>query len=52
MSLFTAGPAFEHGGEDFAGDRLGLRIGSIRSAIAAWLIPHFSLPREAKTARE
>ena len=44
MSLFIAGLAFEHGGgEYFAGDRLGILIGSVASALAAWLVLHWSL---------
>ena len=44
MSLFIAGLAFEHGsGEYFAGDRLGILIGSIASAVAAWLVLRWSL---------
>lgn len=46
MSLFIAGLAFEHGnGDFFAGDRLGILVGSILSAIAAYLVLHASLPR-------
>jgi len=46
MSLFIAGLAFEHGsGVYFAGDRLGILLGSVLSAIAAYVILHFSLPR-------
>jgi NhaA family Na+:H+ antiporter len=46
MSLFIAGLAFEHGsGEYFAGDRLGILVGSVLSAIAAYAILHVSLPR-------
>ncbi len=46
MSLFIAGLAFEHGsGAYFAGDRLGIIIGSLVSAIAAFLILQFSLPQ-------
>ena len=45
MSLFIAGLAFEHGsGDYFAGDRLGILVGSIMSAAAACLVLHFSLP--------
>ncbi|MCY3804005.1 MAG: Na+/H+ antiporter NhaA [Gammaproteobacteria bacterium] len=44
MSLFIAGLAFQHGsGEYFAGDRLGILIGSMASALAAWLMLHWSL---------
>jgi len=46
MSLFIAGLAFEHGRDAyFAGDRLGILLGSVLSAIAAYVILHFSLPR-------
>jgi NhaA family Na+:H+ antiporter len=46
MSLFIAGLAFEHGsGEYFSGDRLGILVGSIASAIAAYVVLQFSLPR-------
>ncbi len=44
MSLFIAGLAFEHGsGAYFAGDRLGILIGSGASAVAAWLVLRWSL---------
>ena len=44
MSLFIAGLAFQHGGgEYFAGGRLGILIGSVASALAAWLVLHWSL---------
>ena len=47
MSLFIAGLAFEHGsGDYYGGDRLGVLIGSILSAMAAYVILQFSLPRE------
>ncbi len=46
MSLFIAGLAFEHGsGDYFAGDRLGILVGSVLSAIAAFVLLHFSLPK-------
>lgn len=46
MSLFIAGLAFEHGsGDYFAGDRLGVLIGSIASAAVAYGIFQLSLPR-------
>jgi NhaA family Na+:H+ antiporter len=49
MSLFIAGLAFEHGsGEFFGGDRLGVLIGSVLSALVAYLILHVSLPRSSK----
>lgn len=45
MSLFIAGLAFEHGsGDYFSGDRLGIVVGSILSALAAYAILHVSLP--------
>lgn len=53
MSLFIAGLAFEHGGgEHFAGDRLGILVGSILSALFAYLLLHLSLPKadDSKTA--
>jgi NhaA family Na+:H+ antiporter len=53
MSLFIAGLAFEHSGVDnFAGDRLGILLGSILSALFAYLILHLSLPKsgDSKTA--
>jgi NhaA family Na+:H+ antiporter len=47
MSLFIAGLAFEHGsGAYFAGDRLGILVGSILSAAIAFLLLQFSLPRD------
>jgi len=47
MSLFIAGLAFEHGsGDYFAGDRLGVLVGSIASAIFAYLTLRFTLPAE------
>ena len=53
MSLFIAGLAFEHGGGDyFAGDRLGILIGSVLSAIAAYACLWFSLPRGAVAESE
>ena len=48
MSLFIAGLAFEHGGgEYFAGDRLGVLLGSVLSAVIAYIILHFCLPKTA-----
>jgi NhaA family Na+:H+ antiporter len=48
MSFFIAGLAFEHGsGEYFSGDRLGILVGSILSALAAYFILNLSLPRSA-----
>ncbi len=47
MSLFIAGLAFEHGsGDYFAGDRLGIVLGSLISAVLAFLILQFSLARQ------
>ena len=49
MSLFIAGLAFEHGsGDYFAGDRLGIVIGSVMSAVLAYVLLHFTLPRPAE----
>jgi NhaA family Na+:H+ antiporter len=46
MSLFIAGLAFEHGsGDYFAGDRLGILIGSFLSALAAHAVLHLTLPK-------
>ena len=48
MSLFIAGLAFEHGsGDYFVGDRLGIIVGSLLSAVAAYVLLHFSLPRRS-----
>jgi NhaA family Na+:H+ antiporter len=48
MSLFIAGLAFEHGsGDYFSGDRLGILLGSILSAVAAYALLHLSLPKIA-----
>lgn len=45
MSLFIAGLAFEHGSEAyFSGDRLGILVGSVLSAFAAYVVLHLSLP--------
>lgn len=47
MSLFIAGLAFEHGsGAYFAGDRLGILLGSVLSALLAFVVLQFSLPRD------
>jgi len=44
MSLFIAGLAFEHGdGSYFDGDRLGVLIGSVLSALAALITLRFAL---------
>ena len=48
MSLFIAGLAFEHGsGDYFSGDRLGILVGSILSALVAFALLHVSLPNSA-----
>ena len=48
MSLFIAGLAFEHGsGDYFSGDRLGILVGSILSALVAYIVLHLSLPEPA-----
>jgi NhaA family Na+:H+ antiporter len=50
MSLFIAGLAFEHGsGDYFRGDRLGILLGSVLSALAAYIILHLSLPKSVRT---
>jgi len=52
MSLFIAGLAFEYGsGDYFFGDRLGILVGSLASAIAAMAILQFSLPRSGARDR-
>lgn len=49
MSLFIAGLAFEHGGGAyFAGDRLGIFIGSILSALIAYGVLQLSLPKSGR----
>jgi NhaA family Na+:H+ antiporter len=48
MSLFIAGLAFEHGsGDYFSGDRLGILVGSISSALVAYGLLDLSLPKAA-----
>lgn len=50
MSLFIAGLAFEHGsGDYFSGDRLGILVGSILSALLGYLVFNFSLPKPSRT---
>jgi NhaA family Na+:H+ antiporter len=50
MSLFIAGLAFEHGSEDYySGDRLGILLGSILSALIAFALLHFSLPKSVRS---
>jgi len=45
MSLFIAGLAFEHGGvNNFAGDRLGIIVGSLASALIGFFILKLVLP--------
>lgn len=49
MSLFIAGLAFEHGsGDYFSGDRLGILVGSILSAVMAYVLLQLSLPKDAQ----
>jgi Na+:H+ antiporter, NhaA family len=46
MSLFIAGLAFEHGsGDYFSGDRMGILLGSVMSALAAYLVLQLGLPK-------
>ncbi len=46
MSLFIAGLAFEHGsGAYFSNDRLGILLGSVLSALMAFVLLYFSLPK-------
>ena len=53
MSLFIAGLAFEHGsGAYFSGDRLGILVGSLLSALAAWALLQFSLPKAVSDAQQ
>ena len=50
MSLFIAGLAFEHGSDDYyRGDRLGILLGFILSALVAFALLHFSLPKSARS---
>jgi len=50
MSLFIAGLAFEHGSDDYySGDRLGILLGSILSALVAFVLLHFSLPKSVRS---
>jgi NhaA family Na+:H+ antiporter len=49
MSLFIAGLAFEHdSGANLIGDRLGVVVGSVLSAIAALVVLHLSLSRGSR----
>ncbi|MCH9675690.1 MAG: Na+/H+ antiporter NhaA [Gammaproteobacteria bacterium] len=51
MSLFIAGLAFEHGnGAFFAGDRLGIVVGSVLSAVVAYAVLAVCLPKRAQSA--
>lgn len=53
MSLFIAGLAFEHGsGDYYSGDRLGILVGSLLSALAAYVLLHFSLPKAASDSQQ
>jgi NhaA family Na+:H+ antiporter len=53
MSLFIAGLAFEHGsGDYFAGDRLGILIGSLVSAVLAFILLKLCLPRAELSAAQ
>ena len=53
MSLFIAGLAFEHGsGAYYSGDRLGILVGSLLSALAAYVFLHFSLPKGAADSQQ
>ncbi len=46
MSLFIAGLAFEHGsGDYFSGDRMGILLGSVLSALVAYGLLQVSLPK-------
>lgn len=50
MSLFIAGLAFEHGSDDYySGDRLGILVGSILSALVAFVLLHISLPKSPRS---
>jgi NhaA family Na+:H+ antiporter len=49
MSLFIAGLAFEHGsGAYFSGDRLGILLGSVLSALIGFALLYVSLPKSAQ----
>jgi NhaA family Na+:H+ antiporter len=49
MSLFISGLAFEHDSEGYIrGDRLGILVGSLLSALAAYIVLHLSLPKSAR----
>jgi NhaA family Na+:H+ antiporter len=49
MSLFIAGLAFEHGsGQYFSGDRLGIVVGSVLSAVLAFAVLQLSLPKASR----
>ena len=52
MSLFIAGLAFDSGGaEYFAGDRLGILLGSVLSALAAYVVLHLALPKTIESTQ-
>jgi len=49
MSLFISGLAFEHdSGGYIRGDRLGILVGSLLSALAAYITLHVSLPKSVR----
>jgi NhaA family Na+:H+ antiporter len=53
MSLFIAGLAFEHGSGDYFGvNRLGILVGSILSAAAAYVLLQISLPRRRERGKD
>lgn len=47
MSLFIASLAFEESGTGFIGDRIGILLGSLISAVVGYYILHWSLPKKA-----
>jgi NhaA family Na+:H+ antiporter len=53
MSLFIASLAFDHGATDYFGeDRLGILIGSVISAVIAYFLLNWSLPKKAASSVE
>lgn len=53
MSLFIAGLAFEHsGGENYAGDKLGILIASTLAALAALVVLNKALPDHGVNDKE
>lgn len=53
MSLFIAGLAFEHsGGQYYVGDKLGILIASIMSALSALVVLSLTLLKKAAQAAE